>query len=77
MEGNASVHQVNPESRITSSEGKAGFLKTWGPGFDRERAGRRGGWTTQSVRGNYNSFIMGINLTGSNKCISLSCMYIL
>ena len=30
MEGNASVYQVNPVSRITG-EGRAEFLRTWGP----------------------------------------------
>ena len=32
MEGNAFVYQVNPVSRITG-EGRAEFLRTWGPGF--------------------------------------------
>ena len=42
VEGNVSVYQVNPVSRITG-EGKAEFLKTWGPGFDQEGAGGAGG----------------------------------
>ena len=34
MEGNASVYQVNPVvSRITG-EGRAEFLRAWGPRFD-------------------------------------------
>ena len=33
VEGNASVYQVNPVSRI-SSEGRAEFSSTWGPDFD-------------------------------------------
>ena len=41
MEGNASVYQVNPVSRI-SGEGRAEFLRTWGPNFDRKRGGRGG-----------------------------------
>ena len=39
MEGNASVYQLNPVSRI-SGEGRAGFLRTWGPDFDQKEAGR-------------------------------------
>ena len=42
MEGNASVYQVNPVSRITG-EGRAEFLRTWGPGFDQEGARGTGG----------------------------------
>ena len=43
VEGNASVYQSNPVSRITG-EGRAEFLGTWGPGFDQEGAGGgRGG----------------------------------
>ena len=64
MEGNASVYQVHPVSRITGEE-TAEFLRTWGPGFDQEGAGGAGGGTggaAQSVRGNYKSF-KGINLT--------------
>ena len=38
MEGNASVYQVNPVSRITG-EGRAEFLRTWGAGFYQKRAG--------------------------------------
>ena len=33
VEGNASVYQVNPVGRITG-EGRAEFLRTWGPDFD-------------------------------------------
>ena len=63
MEGNASVYQVYPVSRITG-EGRAEFLRAWGHGFEQEGAGGRGrvGGATQNVRGNYKSF-MGINLT--------------
>ena len=42
MEGNASVYQVNLVSRI-SGEGRAEFLRTWGPDFDQKRAGLEGG----------------------------------
>ena len=38
MEGNASVYQVCPVSRITG-EGRAEFLRAWGPGFEEEGAG--------------------------------------
>ena len=58
MEGNASVYQVYPVSRITG-ERRAAFLRAWGPGFEEEGAPGGGGGTggaTQSVRGNYNSF---------------------
>ena len=48
VEGNASVYQVNPVSRITG-EGRAEFLRTWGPGFDHEGAG--GGIYLRSGRG--------------------------
>ena len=41
MEGNASVYQVNPVSRI-SGEGSAEFLRTWGPDFDQKGGGRGG-----------------------------------
>ena len=65
MEGNASVYQVNPVSRITG-EGRAELKRTWGPGFDQEGAGGGGGGGTggaaQSERGNYKS-VKGINLT--------------
>ena len=67
VEGNASFYEVNPVSRITG-EGRAECFKTWGPGFDQERARGRGGakqrtgGAAQSVRGNYTSF-EGINLT--------------
>ena len=42
MEGNASVYQVNPVSRIIG-EGRAGFLRMWGPGFDQEGGEGAGG----------------------------------
>ena len=38
VEGNVSAYQVDPVSRITG-EGRAEFLRTWGPGFDQKRAG--------------------------------------
>ena len=41
MEGNASVYQVNPESRI-SYEGRAELLRTWGADFDQKGGGRGG-----------------------------------
>ena len=42
MEGNASVYQVYPVSRITG-EGRAQSLRAWGPRFDQEGAeGRKG-----------------------------------
>ena len=41
MEGNASVYRVNPTSRITG-EGRAEFLMTWGPVFDK-KGGAGGG----------------------------------
>ena len=34
-------YQVYPVSRITG-EGRAEFLRTWGPGFDQKRAGLEG-----------------------------------
>ena len=65
MEGNSSVYQVYPGSRI-NGEGRAEVLRAWGPGFKQEGAGTRGGGgtggATQSVRGNYKSF-KGIHLT--------------
>ena len=42
MEGTASVYRVNPVSRI-SGEGRAEFLRTWGPDFDQKGGGRAGG----------------------------------
>ena len=33
---------MNPVSRITG-EGKAGCLRTWGPGFDQKGSGLEGG----------------------------------
>ena len=41
MEGNESVYQVYPESRITG-EGRAEFLRAWGHGFEQEGAGGGG-----------------------------------
>ena len=41
MEGNASVYQVNPVSRM-SGEGRAEILRAWGPDFD-QKAGASGG----------------------------------
>ena len=35
MEGNALVHQVYPVSRITG-QGRAKFVRAWGPGFEQE-----------------------------------------
>ena len=46
MEGNASVYQVYPVSRITG-EGGAEFLRAWRHGFEQEGAGGRGGWAGQ------------------------------
>ena len=42
MEGNTSVYQVYPVSRITG-EGRAEFVRAWGPGFEQEGAGGEGG----------------------------------
>ena len=42
MEGYASVYQVNPVSRI-SGEGRAEFIRTWGPDFEQKGGGRGGG----------------------------------
>ena len=75
MEGNASLYQVNPVSPITV-EGRAEFLRTWGPGFDQEGAGGGGaGGAAQSVRGNYKS-CKAINLTVVEKMHQF-IMYIL
>ena len=41
MEGNASVYQVKYVRRITG-EGRAEFLRTWGPDFDQKGSGRGG-----------------------------------
>ena len=55
VEGNISVYQVNPVSRITG-EMRAEFWRTWGRGFDKKRAWlEAGGGTFQYVRGNYKS----------------------
>ena len=42
VEGNASVYQVKPVSRITG-EGGAELLRTGGPNFDQEGVGETGG----------------------------------
>ena len=39
VEGNASVYQVNP---VISGEGRAEFVRTWGPDFDQKGGGRGG-----------------------------------
>ena len=44
-----------------TGEGRAEFLRAWGPGFEQEGAGGTAG-AAQSVRGNYKSF-KGTNLT--------------
>ena len=49
MEGNASVYRVNPVSRI-AGEGRAEFLRTWGPDFDQEGARGETGGAAQFVR---------------------------
>ena len=41
MEGNASVYQVYPVSRI-AGEGRAEFLRAWGDGIEQEGAGEGG-----------------------------------
>ena len=52
VEGNSSVYQRNPVSRI-SGEGRAEILWAWGLGFEQEGAGvGKTGGATQSVRGN-------------------------
>ena len=58
MEGNASVYQVNPVSRITG-EGRAEFLRTWGPGFNQE--GVRGGGGGAGRAGQLNLCVETIN----------------
>ena len=57
VEGNASVYQVNPVSRITG-EGRAECLRTWGPSFDQKGAGVRGETVGAAhfVCGNYKSY---------------------
>ena len=49
MEGNASVYQVNTAVSRMTDEGRAEFLRTWGPDFDQKGGGRgegggRDGW---------------------------------
>ena len=66
MEGNAPVRRAYPvRSRITG-EGRAEFLRAWGPGFEQEGARGVGpagaGGAAPYVRGNYRSF-KGTNLT--------------
>ena len=59
MEGNVSVYQVNPVSRITG-EGTAEFLRTPGADFD-QKEGREGtGWAALFVRVNIISFWWGM-----------------
>ena len=41
MERNASLYQVYTVSRITG-EGRAEFLRAWGPGFEQKGAGGDG-----------------------------------
>ena len=60
MERNASVYQVYTVSRITC-EGRAEFLRAWGPGFEQGGSGGGTGGATQSVHGNHKSF-KGTNL---------------
>ena len=49
VEGDTSVYQVNPASRVTG-KGRAEFSRMWEPGFDQEGAGgARGG----DGRGNF------------------------
>ena len=69
VEGNASVYQVYPVSRITG-ERRSGDFKGVEPGFEQE-----GEVATQSVRGNYKSF-KGTNLTVA-KGMHQIIMYIL
>ena len=72
VDGNASVYQVNPVSRITG-EGRAEFLRTWRPGFDQKGAGVGGGTgggtggAAHFVRGKYKSFQQGDNSDGFGK----------
>ena len=55
MEGNASVYQVYPVSRV-AGEGKVEVLRAWGNGSEQEGAGGGGkGGATQYMRGNYKS----------------------
>ena len=60
VEGNASVYQVNPVSRM-SGEGRAEFSSACGLDFDQK--GREGGEGTggagQLVRGNFKQFLWG------------------
>ena len=62
MEENASVYQVHTVSRITG-EGRAEFLRTWGPDFDQKGAGEGEGaegtsGAGQFVRGNSKSLYL-------------------
>ena len=59
VEGNASVYQVNPVSRITGEE-RAEFLRTWGPGFD-QKGGREGGRGGRGRVGQLNLCVETIN----------------
>ena len=53
MEGNASVYQVYPVSRI-AGEGRAEVLRVRGLEFEEDGAGVGG--RNQSMRGSYNTF---------------------
>ena len=73
MEGNASVHQVYPVSRITG-EGRADLLRAWGSALNkREQWGT--GRVTTSARGNYKSF-EGTNMTVAERMHQI-IMYVL
>ena len=62
MEGNASVYQVYPVSRITGEGRERGFLRGHrGLGLNTRERGGTGG-ATQSVPGN-DKFLKGTNLT--------------
>ena len=69
---------VYPIRRITG-EGRAEVLRTWGPGFEQEGAGRVGTvGATQSVRGNYKP-LEETNLTvseGKHQFILIYILYI-
>ena len=61
MKGNAPVYQVNTVvSRITG-EGRAEFLRTWGPDFDQKGGGRggRGKIYTRCERRRYVDYVPG------------------
>ena len=55
VEGNASVYQVYPVSRVTGEE-RAEFLGRGGMGLNKREGGEGGmGGATQNVRGSYKS----------------------